>query len=266
MFADANDKDFNLLMALLISVVAISIDALLPALGLIGAELGVTDINRTQLVIGCIFAGMAVGQLVAGPLSDALGRKPVLYAGLALYLAGSLFCWLVRDFELLLVGRVIQGLGVSAPYVTAMSVVRDKYAGRDMARIMSLIMVIFMLVPAIAPSLGLAILHLADWRTIFLVYVVYAVAIGGWIALRLEETLPPGRRSPLTARAFGHGFRTVEWTCKDQRREHVAGGAVARPVCPRKWQRHGRPRYGHGVGDHRIWGDLPVHRNYGWFP
>jgi DHA1 family bicyclomycin/chloramphenicol resistance-like MFS transporter len=133
----------------------------------------------------------------------------VLYAGIALYLVGSLFCWLAQDFELLLVGRLIQGLGVSCPYVTAVSVVRDKYAGRDMARIMSLIMMIFILVPAIAPSLGLGIIHLADWRAIFLFYVFYAVAIGCWIALRLEETLPPARRSPLTARAFAHGFHTV---------------------------------------------------------
>jgi DHA1 family bicyclomycin/chloramphenicol resistance-like MFS transporter len=204
-----SEKEFTLLMALLMSVVAISIDALLPALGMIGAELGVTDINRTQLVITFIFAGMAIGQLVAGPVSDAMGRKPVLYAGLALYLAGSLFCWLARDFELLLAGRLLQGLGVACPYVTAVSVVRDKYAGRDMARIMSLIMMIFILVPAIAPSLGLGIVAVAGWRAIFLFYVVYAVAVGGWIAFRLEETLPPERRAPLTPRAFAHGFHTV---------------------------------------------------------
>lgn len=204
-----SEKEFTLLMALLMSVVAISIDALLPSLGVIGAELGVTDINRTQLLIGSIFAGMAIGQLVAGPLSDAMGRKPVLYAGLALYLAGSLVCWGAGTFDLLLAGRCLQGLGVACPYVTAVSVVRDKYAGRDMARVMSLIMMIFILVPAIAPSLGLGIVRLAGWRAIFLFYILYAVAIGGWIALRLEETLPPDHRVPLTPRAFGHGLRIV---------------------------------------------------------
>ena len=162
-----SEKEFTLLMALLMSVVAISIDALLPSLGVIGAELGVTDINRTQLLIGSIFAGMAIGQLVAGPLSDAMGRKPVLYAGLALYLAGSLVCWGAGTFDLLLAGRCLQGLGVACPYVTAVSVVRDKYAGRDMARVMSLIMMIFILVPAIAPSLGLGIVRLAGWGAIF---------------------------------------------------------------------------------------------------
>lgn len=202
-------KEFILLMALLMSVVAISIDAMLPALSVIGTELGVADLNRTQLVISCIFGGMAIGQLIAGPMSDAMGRKPVLYAGLALYLAGSLFCYLTPKFELLLLGRFIQGLGVAAPYVTAVSVVRDKYAGRDMAKAMSLIMMIFILVPAIAPSLGQAVLHLAGWREIFLLYIVYAITIGGWIALRLEETLPKERRMPMTAYAFGHGLRTV---------------------------------------------------------
>ena len=110
-------KEFIALMALMMSIVAISIDALLPALGLIGTEMKVVHENDVQLVIGFIFAGMAIGQLIAGPLSDALGRKPVLYAGIALYLAGSVFCYFANDFNLLLAGRFIQGLGVSAPYV-----------------------------------------------------------------------------------------------------------------------------------------------------
>jgi DHA1 family bicyclomycin/chloramphenicol resistance-like MFS transporter len=204
-----SEKEFTLLVALLMSVVAISIDALLPSLGLIGAELGVADINRTQFLISFIFGGMAIGQLVAGPLSDAMGRKPILYGGLALYLAGSLLCWLAQDFNILLAGRALQGLGVACPYVTAVSVVRDKYAGRDMARIMSLVMMIFILVPAVAPSLGLGIVALAGWRAIFLFYILYAVVIGGWIAVRLEETLPPAHRVPLTPRDFAHGLRVV---------------------------------------------------------
>ncbi len=202
-------KEFTLLMALLMSIVAISIDALLPALGIIGGELGVSHPNRVQLVIGVLFGGMAIGQLIAGPLSDAMGRKPILYTGIALYLVGSVFCYLVQDFELLLVGRFIQGLGVAGPYVTAVSVVRDKFAGRDMARVMSLVMMIFILVPAIAPSLGQGIMYIADWRAIFLLYIGYSVAIGLWIMLRLEETLPPTHRIPMRASAFAHGFRTV---------------------------------------------------------
>lgn len=206
---DISSREFTLLMALLISIVAISIDALLPALGVLGREFSVTHPNQVQLVIGCIFAGLAAGQLIAGPLSDALGRKPVLCGGIALYLAGSVFCYFASDFNWLLAGRVVQGLGVAAPYVTAVSVVRDKYSGRQMASVMSLVMMIFILVPALAPSLGQGIMHAFGWRAIFLLYIGYAVGVGAWIMLRLKETLPPERRSPLTARSFAHGFRTV---------------------------------------------------------
>lgn len=204
-----SDKEFTLLMALLMSVTAITIDALLPALGIIGAELGVAHPNQVQLIIGFIFAGMAIGQLIAGPCSDAFGRKPVLFVGTALYLVGSVYCYLSEDFTHLLVGRFVQGLGVAAPYVTSVSVVRDRFSGRDMARVMSLVMMIFILVPAVAPSLGQAVMHLADWRAIFVLYIGYALLIGGWIMLRLEETLPKEQRIPLTAKAFGHGLRVI---------------------------------------------------------
>lgn len=205
----ATAKEFTLLMALLMSIVAISIDALLPALGIIGHELQVSDPNHVQLVIGFIFAGMALGQVIAGPLSDALGRKPILYTGIGLYLVGSIYCYIATSFDGLLLGRAIQGLGVAGPYVTATSVVRDKYAGRDMARVMSLIMMIFLIVPAIAPTLGQAILHIAPWRSIFVLYIAYAIIIGIWIALRLEETLPPQKRIALKPIAFLEGFREV---------------------------------------------------------
>lgn len=203
------DKEFIVLMALLMSIVAISIDALLPALGFIGQDFAVANENHTQFVISCIFMGMAVGQLLWGPLSDALGRKPVLYAGVLLYLVGGLVCYLSDEFSVLLIGRVMQGLGVAAPYITTISIVRDKYAGRHMARIMSVVMTIFMLVPAIAPSLGQGILYIASWRAIFILYVLYAVVITLWLFLRLDETLPAEKRIPFTFRMIAHGFREV---------------------------------------------------------
>jgi DHA1 family bicyclomycin/chloramphenicol resistance-like MFS transporter len=152
---------------------------------------------------------MAIGQLLAGPLSDAIGRKPILYAGIAMYLVGSVVCYFSNDFTFLLIGRCIQGLGVAGPYVTAVSVVRDKFSGRDMASVMSLVMMIFILVPAIAPSLGQVVMHIASWRAIFLLYIVYSIVIGLWIMLRLEETLPRARRLPMKWSAFIHGFRVV---------------------------------------------------------
>ncbi len=202
-------KEFTILMAFLMSIVAISIDALLPALGVIGGELQVSNPNQVQLLIGFIFGGMAIGQLIAGPLSDAMGRKPILYAGIGLYLVGSVIAYVAQTFDNLLIGRLIQGFGVAGPYVTAVSVVRDKYSGRHMARIMSLIMMIFILVPAIAPSLGQVVMHGFGWRAIFLLYIVYSIVIGLWIMLRLEETLTKEHRIPFKLKAFAHGFQIV---------------------------------------------------------
>ncbi len=201
--------EFTLLTALLMSIVAISIDALLPALGFIRADIPLQHPNQAQYLISAIFLGMAFGQLVCGPLSDATGRKKVLYGGIALYLLGSLICFFAEDINGLLLGRFIQGLGVSGPYVSAISIVRDKYVGRDMARIMSLVMLIFIMVPAIAPSLGQAVLLISSWRYIFVLYIVYALIIGVWIFARLEETLPPEKRIPLSLAGFAAGFKEV---------------------------------------------------------
>lgn len=196
-------------MALLMSVVAISIDALLPALGMIATDLQLANPNHAQYIIGALFIGMAFGQLVCGPFSDALGRKKVLYIGILLYLAGSVICFAAQDFYLILAGRFVQGLGVSAPYVSAISVVRDKYSGRAMARVMSVVMMIFIMVPAIAPSLGQAIVLYTSWRSVFVLYILYAIIVAGWIFLRLEETLPPEKRIPFHVKNIVGGFLQV---------------------------------------------------------
>ena len=205
----ASATEFTILMALLMSIIAISIDALLPALGVIATEFHIASRNHVQYVIGFLFIGMAVGQLLCGPLSDALGRKKILYVGIGLYLIGSAICFMAQDFSILLAGRLIQGVGVAGPYVSAMSIVRDRYTGRDMARIMSIIMMIFITVPAIAPSLGQAILFLASWRAVFVLYIVYSIAIGVWLSFRLEETLPPEKRIPFHVGNIIDGFREV---------------------------------------------------------
>jgi len=191
-------REFIALMALLMSVVAMTIDALLPALGAIGEEFGVANPNHVQYVVSFMFLGMALGQLGWGPLSDAWGRKRTLYLTVALYLAGSVACLLASSFPGLLAGRLVQGLGAAGPYVTTVSIVRDRYAGRDMARIMSISMMIFLLVPALAPSVGQAILWVAPWQAIFVLYIAYALVITGWLWARMEETLPPARRIPFS--------------------------------------------------------------------
>jgi DHA1 family bicyclomycin/chloramphenicol resistance-like MFS transporter len=201
--------EFTLLVALMMSIVAISIDALLPALDAIRADIVMSHPNQAQLVVSALFLGMALGQLICGPLSDATGRKKVLNGGIALFLVGTVVCYFANDISTLLFGRFIQGLGVAGPYVSAISIVRDKYSGNDMARIMSLVMMIFVMVPALAPSLGQAVLWVGSWRDIFLLYVGYALLIVVWIFWRLEETLPKPHRIPMSKKGFSEGFKEV---------------------------------------------------------
>ncbi|MCV2402477.1 multidrug effflux MFS transporter [Marinomonas sp. C2222] len=202
-------KEFTILVALLMSLVAVSIDALLPALGIIGSDLNATSANQPQLLISMLFLGMALGQLISGPLSDAMGRRPILFIGFSLYLVGTVICYQANTLEGLMLGRFIQGLGVAGPYISAISLVRDLYHGAKMARIMSLVMMIFVLVPALAPSIGQAILFLADWHGIFEFYLVYAIILAGWVFFRLKETLPVSNRIPFSKKGFLDGFKEV---------------------------------------------------------
>ncbi|MDN4501511.1 multidrug effflux MFS transporter [Alteromonadaceae bacterium BrNp21-10] len=202
-------KEFITLMAILMSVVAISIDALLPALGIIGEYLNVSHPNQAQYIISAIFIGLALGQLVSGPLSDAIGRKKVLFIGLILYLLGSVICVTATSIEVMLAGRFVQGLGVSGPYLSVMSIVRDKHSGAAMAKIMSLVMMVFMTVPILAPALGQLILAVANWQSIFGLYIVYAIGVGTWAWLRLEETLHPENVVPFKVANIIKGSKTV---------------------------------------------------------
>jgi DHA1 family bicyclomycin/chloramphenicol resistance-like MFS transporter len=202
-------KEFVILMGLLMSVVALAIDTMLPALGIISRDMNITNPNHAQYIVGFLFMGMSAGELICGPLSDALGRKRILYIGLGLFVIGSVICFMAQSFPLLLLGRLIQGIGVAGPYISSVSIVRDKYSGDDMARAMSFIFMIFMVVPAIAPSLGQAILHHGSWRLIALFYIAYAIVITFWMTWRLEETLPVEKRVPFIWENIRHGFREV---------------------------------------------------------
>ena len=191
------------------SIVTISTDALLPALGIIGTELGATSANQPQLLISMLFLGMAIGQLICGPLSDSLGRRPILFGGFAVYLVGTVLCYQADSLELLLFGRVIQGLGVAGPYISSISLVRDLYHGPQMARVLSLVLMIFIMVPASAPTLGQAIMFVTDWRGIFELYIVYAIILLLWITFRLKETLPKSNRIVFSRKGFYEGFKEV---------------------------------------------------------
>ncbi len=186
--------EFVVLMALIISLVALSIDAMLPALPEIAQDLGVARINDSQYVITVFFAGMGFGQILFGPMSDTLGRRPAIIVGLVLFAAGCLLSIGAADFTQMLLGRFLQGLGASGPRIVSIALIRDRYKGREMARVMSFIMTVFILVPVFAPALGQAVLLFTDWRYIFAIFLLLALGVGGWFWWRQPETLRPEKR------------------------------------------------------------------------
>ncbi len=186
--------EFIALMALMISLVALSIDAMLPALPEIGKDLGVQQENNNQLIISLLFFGMAIGQMIYGPLSDSIGRKPAIYIGIGLFIMGCLLSVSATNFTIMLVGRFLQGIGAAGPRIVAVALIRDKYEGSAMARVMSFVMTIFILVPAIAPALGQGLLIVAHWRAIFGTFMLLALIILTWFAIRQPETLAISQR------------------------------------------------------------------------
>jgi MFS transporter, DHA1 family, multidrug resistance protein len=188
--------EFIALMALLMSMVALAIDAVLPAFHKIGESFQVTDENELQLIIGVLFLGLAIGQLLFGPLSDSLGRKPAIYIGLVLFIIGSLVSVFATDYDMVLYGRFLQGFGVAGPRTISIALVRDKYAGREMARIMSFVITVFILMPALAPALGQVMLIWSDWHAIFYGFIVLSMVALFWLALRQPETHLKDKRIP----------------------------------------------------------------------
>ncbi|HEX9790293.1 MAG TPA: multidrug effflux MFS transporter [Kiloniellales bacterium] len=205
--------EFVPLMALMISLVALSIDAMLPALPRIGRELGVGAENDQQLVITALFLGLGVGQMIYGPLSDSIGRKRAIYSGYVIFVSGCILSIFSTSFEIMLVGRVLQGAGAAGPRIVCIALVRDQYEGRGMARIMSFVMSVFIIVPALAPAMGQGILMLAHWRTIFAVFLVLAVISWVWFAVRQPETLLPDRRKRFSIAVIWSG---VMETCRNR--------------------------------------------------
>jgi DHA1 family bicyclomycin/chloramphenicol resistance-like MFS transporter len=185
------------LLAGLMALNAFAIDAMIPALPAIGAELGVASDNHRQLVVVTYFLGFGIGQIFWGPLADRFGRKPILAAGVALYTGFALLCAIARSFELLIAGRVAMGASAAVTRVLVTAMVRDLFEGEAMARVMSLVFMVFMLVPVLAPNVGQAILLVADWRAIFLVLAGYGAAMWVWSFAALPETLHPEYRRKL---------------------------------------------------------------------
>jgi DHA1 family bicyclomycin/chloramphenicol resistance-like MFS transporter len=203
--------EFVVIISLMMSLTALSTDAMLPALPQIGTDLGVQNANDRQLVVSVLFLGLAFGQLGFGPLSDSVGRKATVYAGYALYISGALLSVLAVSFPMMLAGRLLQGLGISAPRAVTLAMVRDRYKGRAMARVMSFAMTVTILAPMIAPTLGQTILLFSDWRGIFGSFVAMAVITLLWFALRMPETLAPQHRAPFALRRMVDATLEIVW-------------------------------------------------------
>lgn len=201
--------EFVPLMALLTAIDALSIDTMLPALPDIGRDFAVAAANDVQLVVSAMFLGMALGG-IGGPVSDSFGRRPAMFAGLSIYVVGTLAAIFATSFSALLAARVLQGVGAAIPLVVMTALVRDLYEGAPMASIMSFIGSVFILVPVLAPLMGQAILLVAPWRAIFVMFLVLAIPCSVWFALRQPETLPPERRIRF---GFGRIAATVVEVC-----------------------------------------------------
>lgn len=199
--------EFIALMASLMSIVALSIDAMLPALPEIGAALNVVNPSDNQLLITMIFLGLGFGQLIFGPLSDSFGRKPLVYIGFTVFVIASLVCVTTNSMEMMIIGRIFQGIGLSSPRTMAISMTRDTYSGDFMAKILSIIVMFFILVPIIAPTFGQLLLDLFDWKAIFNANLIIGLLIVLWFWKRQPETLESKHRIKFSPSIFITGTK-----------------------------------------------------------
>ncbi len=182
------------MVALMSSLMALATDAMLPAFPQMIRDLGVSEYNQIQLTVSLFMLGAGIGQLFFGPLADFKGRRIAILAGILIFILGGIICALATNFEMMIFGRLVMGLGVAGPRTGSVAMVRDQFSGREMARVMSFIMMVFILVPAIAPAIGLGAMMLAGWRAIFLVFIATALISFFWMGLRQPETNPASRR------------------------------------------------------------------------
>ena len=201
--------EFILLFSLTTALTAMSIDTILPALRPMGRALAVADPNDVQLVVSMFVLGMVLGELVFGVLADAYGRKLTIQIGLGIFAIGCVVSVLAGSLEVVLVGRFIQGIGAAGPQIGSRALIRDRFEGAEMARVMSFIMMIFALTPMIAPALGQIIVAYGGWQSVFAVFLAAALVISLWMGLRQPETLPQERRRPFTAASIGKGLWEV---------------------------------------------------------
>lgn len=199
--------EFISLMASLMALAALSIDALLPGLDVIGDAIGTTDPKDNQFLIIVIVLGLGLGQLVSGALSDSIGRKPTMYIGCSVFAIASIICVFAQNFEVMIIGRLFQGIGLSAPRSVSMAIIRDKYVGDLMAKVMSYITVVFILAPVIAPTLGKFLLDAFGWQSIFYSQLIFGVFVAIWLWQRQPETLKEENKKPINWSLFRDGTK-----------------------------------------------------------
>lgn len=195
--ARLSQTEFIALMAMTVSTIAFSIDSMLPALPQIANELSPDSPNKAQLILTSFVLGMGLGTFFTGPLSDAFGRKAIVISGSVVYILAAAVAWRAQSLEVMLAARVVQGIGAAGPRIVALAITRDLYSGREMARIMSFIMMVFTLIPAIAPSIGAGLIAVTGWRGLFVAFIVFSLVASLWLGLRQSETLPVEKRRPI---------------------------------------------------------------------
>jgi len=198
--------EYVVLIAFLISIGAMGTDLMLPALDVIGADLQVANANDVHFIVTAFFLGMAAGQLIVGPLSDSFGRKPVILIGYGIFVLGCLLSLFAQSWSVMLLGRILQGIGAAAPRIVTVAIVRDEYEGRAMARIMSIVMAIFIIVPILAPALGQGLIYIGGWKATFIGLTILAIIASAWFHIRQPETLATRNRRSFSVSSLYKGF------------------------------------------------------------
>ncbi|MEP7222710.1 MAG: multidrug effflux MFS transporter [Novosphingobium sp.] len=220
-----SERELVFMLAGIQALQALAIDAMLPGLSDMARDLAVTDPNRRQLVVGVFMIGIGLGAIVPGLLADRFGRRPVLLGCLGSYIVLSLACAVAYEFNMMVMLRLVEGITCAGLGVLPSAIIRDRFEGDQMARLQSLVAVIFMCVPMLAPSIGQFILLFASWRWIFGFMAIWGAGITLWIALRLPETLDPANRQAINLRAIGANMATT-LTTREATGYVLASGAV----------------------------------------
>ena len=206
---DIRFGEFVAIVAALMAINALGIDTMLPALPQIGAALHVAIENQRQFIITAYVLGFGIAQIVYGPLADRYGRRPVLLVSLTLFVVMSFAVTFATDLHQMVLGRVLQGIGAAGTRVLSSSIVRDRFQGRTMARVMSLAFTVFLAVPILAPNIGQLILLIGPWPWIFYLLTAFGAILMLWLWIRLPETLNPAFRRDIDPRTLAAGFRAV---------------------------------------------------------